>query len=187
MKKMDKRVSKTMRLIENTFFDLIQENDVYSITIKDICERAQISRSTFYDHYEDYYVFLKSINDQIVQELIACTQQYHFDTDTDDAVNALMSLMKKKHGLFSVLFLDSNQEALNTYISKIKPTVMPVWLKASDLNEEETSLLYDYFMHSSMWLLKKWFCGEINVSEERFKELYASLSKHGIYQYIYTK
>ena len=95
MKKMDKRVSKTERLIENTFFDLIQENDVYLITIKDICERAQISRSTFYDHYEDYYVFLKSINDQIVQELINCTQHYHFDTNTDDAVNALMISIKE--------------------------------------------------------------------------------------------
>ena len=61
---MDKRASKTVRLIENTFFDLIQENDVYSITVKEICARAQISRSTFYDHYEDYYVFLKSINDR---------------------------------------------------------------------------------------------------------------------------
>ena len=184
---MDKRVSKTVRLIENTFFELIQENDVYSITVKEICARAQISRSTFYDHYEDYYVFLKSINDQIVQELIDCTQQYHFNKNTDDAVNALLTLMKTKHGLFSVLFLDSNQEALNAYISKIKPTVMPEWLKVSDLKEDETSFLYDYFMHCSMWLLKKWFYEEINISEEKFKEMFASLTKHGIYQYIYTK
>lgn len=184
---MDKRISRTVRLIEGAFFELIEEKDVSAITVQEICEIAQISRSTFYDHYEDYLDFLRSINNQIVQELLSCTQLYHFDTDTDLAVNAVMDFMEKKRGLFSVIFLDTNHEAIRLYIEMVKPSVIPIWLEESHLSEAEVSFLYDYFMNSAMWLLRKWFYKEIPVSSDRFKEIFASLTKYGIYHYIYTK
>lgn len=184
---MDKRISRTIKLIEDAFFELIQEKEVSEITVKEICAKAQISRSTFYDHYEDYFSFLKSINGQIVENLVSCTQLYHFDTDTDLAVHALLNFMTEKRGLFSVVFHDSNNEAIRLYIEKMKPIVVPVWLRESNLVKEEADFIYDYFMNCSMWLLKKWFYGEINVSDERFKEMFESLTKYGIYQYIYTK
>lgn len=184
---MDKRVSRTIKLIEGAFFALINEKDVSSISVQEICDKAQISRSTFYDHYGDYMDFLKSINNQIVQELLSCTQLYHFDTDTDQAVDALMEFMEQKRGLFSVIFWDSNHEAIRLYIEKAKPTVIPVWLEESHLSEDEVGFLYDYFMNSAMWLLRKWFYKEIPVSTDRFQEMFASLTKYGIYHYIYTK
>lgn len=184
---MDKRISRTKKLIEDAFIELLQEKEVSEITVKQLCDKAQISRSTFYDHYEDYFTFLKSINGQIVENLVSCAQLYHFDTDTDLAVDALLKFMDERRGLFSVIFHDLNNEAISLYIEKMKPIVLPVWLKESNLMKEEAEFIFDYFMNCSMWLLKKWFYGEINVSAERFKEMFASLTKYGIYQYIYTK
>lgn len=58
-KKPDKRVQKTQQGIRNAFISLLKEKRFAEITVQDIAERAQISRSTFYDHYTDKYLLLE--------------------------------------------------------------------------------------------------------------------------------
>ncbi|WP_311408490.1 TetR/AcrR family transcriptional regulator [Liquorilactobacillus uvarum] len=61
---LDKREIKTERLIETTFINILSEKDLAKVTVKEICEKALISKSTFYDHYVDKYALL----DTIIQE-----------------------------------------------------------------------------------------------------------------------
>ncbi|GAJ26558.1 transcriptional regulator [Liquorilactobacillus sucicola DSM 21376 = JCM 15457] len=61
---LDKRKIKTKRLIEMTFINILSEKELSRITIKEICEKALISKSTFYDHYVDKYALV----DTIIQE-----------------------------------------------------------------------------------------------------------------------
>lgn len=58
---LDKRKIKTKRLIERTFIALLSEKEFSRITIKEISEKALISKSTFYDHYVDKYALLNTI------------------------------------------------------------------------------------------------------------------------------
>jgi AcrR family transcriptional regulator len=51
--KIDLRVVKTRENIKNTFSELLLEKDFSSIAVQNICDRALIGRSTFYDHYCD--------------------------------------------------------------------------------------------------------------------------------------
>lgn len=48
-------------VIRNSFIDLMRQRPVTSITIKEICDIADVSRPTFYTHYRDQYDLLKSI------------------------------------------------------------------------------------------------------------------------------
>ena len=52
-KKTDIRTVKTMESIYNAFLSLLEQKNFQVITVKMICEEARISRSTFYDHFED--------------------------------------------------------------------------------------------------------------------------------------
>ena len=49
---MDIRVKKTKRAIQKTFIDLLREKPIEKITVKEIAERAEINKTTFYSHYE---------------------------------------------------------------------------------------------------------------------------------------
>jgi AcrR family transcriptional regulator len=48
----DLRVLKTRRAIQQAMADLIKEKPGGKITVRDICERALINKTTFYAHYE---------------------------------------------------------------------------------------------------------------------------------------
>ncbi|MBE5757778.1 MAG: TetR/AcrR family transcriptional regulator [Clostridiales bacterium] len=58
--KNNKRYKISSEKIETTFLTLILNHRYEDITISQICERAEINRSTFYSHYDD-------INDLIIK------------------------------------------------------------------------------------------------------------------------
>jgi AcrR family transcriptional regulator len=49
----DRRVARTHRALLQAFVDLMQERSYRSVTIADIVGRADVGRSTFYDHFRD--------------------------------------------------------------------------------------------------------------------------------------
>ena len=63
---MDIRVKKTKRAIQNAFIELLREKPVEKITVKEIAERAEINKTTFYAHYET----LDTLTDQMEQQTV---------------------------------------------------------------------------------------------------------------------
>src|SRR6266852_4775444 len=47
----DRRVARTRALLQDALITLIPERGYAAITVEDICEKANIGRSTFYTHY----------------------------------------------------------------------------------------------------------------------------------------
>lgn len=56
---MDKRILKTKKALKEALFSLLQEKDFESVKTTEICERALVSRNTFYNYYADKYALLE--------------------------------------------------------------------------------------------------------------------------------
>jgi AcrR family transcriptional regulator len=56
--KMDLRVKRTRRLLQQALDSLMVEKSLNDITINDITERAEVNRTTFYAHFQDKYDLL---------------------------------------------------------------------------------------------------------------------------------
>ncbi|MBQ3162202.1 MAG: TetR/AcrR family transcriptional regulator [Oscillospiraceae bacterium] len=67
---MNNRIEKTKQSISNAFIDLRSKKSLEKITIKELCETAQINKSTFYVYYRDIYDLSDKIEDEIVSEVI---------------------------------------------------------------------------------------------------------------------
>lgn len=56
----DPRVQRTRQLLMQSFMDLVEEKkNIYTISVKDIADRATVNRATFYAHFEDIFAFLE--------------------------------------------------------------------------------------------------------------------------------
>ena len=69
MENKDYRVRVTKMLIRKEFTQLLKEKPVQSITVRELCERTGINRSTFYNHYQDVYDLLEQIENEMLGEL----------------------------------------------------------------------------------------------------------------------
>ncbi|SHI73166.1 transcriptional regulator, TetR family [Clostridium cavendishii DSM 21758] len=66
---MNKKSEKTKRLLEETLVTLMAEKDFNKISIKDLTEKLDINRGTFYLHYKDKYDLLEQKENSILNEL----------------------------------------------------------------------------------------------------------------------
>lgn len=67
---MDIRVKKTRRAIQKAFVELLREKPFEKITVREIAERAEVNKSTFYAHYETLDALIAQLEQQTVQQVV---------------------------------------------------------------------------------------------------------------------
>lgn len=183
----DPRVNKTKQHIENTFFELLQEKEIGHISVKELCSHAEISRSTFYDHFVDFPHFIESLENKVVDKYVECMKLYDYDTDSENFIDALFQAIKMNRNLFSFMFNEKlNGKTKEKFIQSIKEIALPIWAKESDLCIDELEIIYAYMMNGSVAILSDWYHGKIDIEEAKLKELYSNVIKYGVYNYVYT-
>ncbi len=65
----DRRIAKSKKAIQTAFREMLFDVGFDAITVKDMTERADISRKTFYLHYVDKYDLMNEIVDGMIKEL----------------------------------------------------------------------------------------------------------------------
>ena len=65
----DARVRYTKMIIKKTLIDLLKTQSISKISVKEICDTAQINRSTFYKHYNNVYDLVEKIENELISEL----------------------------------------------------------------------------------------------------------------------
>lgn len=68
---MDLREKKTKRSITNAFINIRSKKPLEKITIKELCECAEISKATFYLHYRDIYDLSEVLQKNVVKEILS--------------------------------------------------------------------------------------------------------------------
>ena len=67
---MDLRTEKSKQAITRAFLALRARKPLEKITVRELCDRAQINRSTFYAHYQDVYDLADRLEDAAVQAVL---------------------------------------------------------------------------------------------------------------------
>ena len=67
--KNNRRSQLSRELIQNAFLALLKEQDLKKISVRSICEKAGINRTTFYKYYLDVYDLLEKIEGDLTAEL----------------------------------------------------------------------------------------------------------------------
>ena len=62
--KTDRRVKYTKTMLKNALVQRMHKQHISSISVKSLCETADINRSTFYAHYTDSYNLLHQIGQE---------------------------------------------------------------------------------------------------------------------------
>lgn len=67
--KVDLRIQKTQKAIREAFLEIRGRQPLEKVTVREICQRAMINTSTFYNHYRD----VTNLTEQLESELLdAC-------------------------------------------------------------------------------------------------------------------
>ena len=129
-KKGNRQIGRTRKAIVNAYLALLQESPSKSIKISAICDRANISRPTFYNHFQTKdEIFLNYLDDVLDEMFIeyrmmqAKTQEEAFST-FQSASTQFFRLWQSKADLYRLII---HTHAENMLIDKLKDHHLKVY------------------------------------------------------------
>lgn len=99
----DRRIRKTEQALQNAFVHLIQEKDFTQITIKELCLRADINKSTFYLHYRDIYDLASCMKQKLFNDVYLIITEYDildFAACSSEIWNRILELFRENNCLY---------------------------------------------------------------------------------------
>ena len=106
----DRRTQRTRQALMHALMDLIQEKRYDSITIQDICDRANVGRSTFYAHYQDKDDLLGRHFQEVIANLDGQIQWR--DGQLVFSITPLLQHVRQQHHLYRALVSSGGFEVL---------------------------------------------------------------------------
>ena len=108
MQKENRRVKMTKALLNESFLKFLEEKPISRITVKEICEDADVNRSTYYVYYSDPYDQLHKIEDALIREqavyIDAILQNGgHDDPSFTNVINNLLHYYRERKDMLQVL------------------------------------------------------------------------------------
>lgn len=110
---MDIRKEKTRRSIYNAFICIRSRKPLEKLTVKELCEEAQINKSTFYVYYKDVYDLSDKIENEIVSSIIKSMGNADdiFD-DPKEFTRNLFTAYSSQSSLITTVFSGTRSERL---------------------------------------------------------------------------
>lgn len=133
--KIDRRIVKSQKAIRGAFLDALFEKGFEDITIKDITERADLSRKTFYLHYMDKYDLLDKIVDKHLEELREICEQKK-DKGLIEGTIIWFEYFEKHKAFFTSLFQSTNTLSFRNRLLHFIMGEIDKKLSGSILNQE---------------------------------------------------
>lgn len=95
--KSDARVRYTRMRIRKAFFDCLRKKPVSKITVKELCDMAEINRATFYKHYADPFDLLKKMEDEALEEMRENIRECRCDSRQSVLLTILSNIYDKSN------------------------------------------------------------------------------------------
>lgn len=99
----DLRVRKTITAIHDAFTELLAEMPYEKITVKTLCDRAMVNKTTFYRYYPTLDDLLAEIQSQYARPYVKLTAGLRYPRDVEAIVRAFMEYSASQGPLYDTL------------------------------------------------------------------------------------
>ena len=65
----NRKIKLSKQLLKQAFLELLEEKNIHQISVRELCAKADLNRSTFYVHYEDINYLIRDIEDDILNTI----------------------------------------------------------------------------------------------------------------------
>ena len=189
-RKTDRRVAYTKLALREALVKLMQGQHISGITVKSLCELADINRSTFYLHYRDQYDLLHQIEQEVLQTLrerLVAKQDTADDMFSNEpitlkALTEILTYARENAALARVLLSENCDFAFQKDIMELAQVV--VILPNSSINRRMEDYIVIYGINGCVALAEKWLREGIIEQPAQIAQLMLQLLYSGTTSFI---
>ena len=164
--KENRRVKITKQVLKDSLLELLETESIHKISIRTLCENADINRSTFYKYYGSQYDLLKEMEDDL---LIKIEENLSGEETTTLRRMEQVLIYAKSNMKLCKLPLNSNVDAdfpkrlLNhpAIIAKMEHMI------SSAGDPVSISYLYDCVLYGGYQMIKRWVNEDCQIAPKQ--------------------
>lgn len=185
---MDRRVERTRRALQHALVQLILEKGYEAITVEDICDKADISRSTFYDHFKSKDDLKRKGMEQHLRRLLTHPPRSPAERHERNLDFSLPMLQhaREHRALYRALIggrggVVALESIRNTLSDLVRDRLGAMHGKGDDAIPREC--IVRYIVGAYMAMLTWWLDSGAKLPPERIDAMFRSLTNDGLAQF----
>ncbi|ADY55521.1 transcriptional regulator, TetR family [Syntrophobotulus glycolicus DSM 8271] len=182
--KTDRRVKYTRMLLKNSLMELMRERPISKISVKLLCETADINRSTFYAHYTDQYDLLKQLEQEVIAEVKKHIAKDAFakpTAQTMQLMNQILDYIAQNADLFKILLSEYGDSTFHKEIMLLAQQKIITDIHNNLVLDSRTSEYLQYFaVTGALSIIQKWLQDGMREPTPKMSELIARLLYKGV-------
>lgn len=183
MKNHESKYFYTASLMNDALLILLEKKEYDYITIKDICEKAGVNRSTFYLHYQNIDDLLVETIENAEKKLLAKYDNYQsFKIDkntkkedlfmfTKEYVLPYLDFLKENKRIYILANKKKNLLRVDQTTSKLYTNFLSKVLEKFEVPENERKYIISFFMSGIHAIINTWLKNDCKDSEEFIADL----------------
>jgi len=155
----DRRVRKTRAQLKAALSALMREKDIKEITVRELTERADLNRGTFYCHYKDIYDMVEQVQSEMLEELNAVLNAYtpqQLQKGLRPILGDVFALVERNADLFIALLGGRDSTPAIQLNQIIQDKVLKDWWEIYGTGMGASQYYLDFVVAGTLGILNRW-------------------------------
>lgn len=169
-KKINQRVMLTKTMLKSSLIEILKTKSIYKVSIRELCERSEINRSTFYKYYGSQFdlltemesdvltLVMESLSDQSGQDTRSLSEMCHYLEDNIEFCRLLINNNIDPQFPEKVFSLPQVQQMINHVLG-------------DKYNSTEYEYVSSFLMYGAYQIIRIWINKEKRESPEEIADL----------------
>jgi AcrR family transcriptional regulator len=167
-------------VLKESLINLLEKKDISQISIKEICEVADINRSTFYSHYSDQYDLLKRIENELLDNIDAHLKELDVKSDNMSAVilaENIFEYIKENAKLCKLLMSERGNFGFQKRVMMlVYDRIITNITENNKISKEDAEYIYSFTITGCVGIVQKWLDEDLKKSPRFMADMVINLS-----------
>jgi AcrR family transcriptional regulator len=187
IEKPDRRVKYTKMVLKQSLLELMENKPINQITIKEICDLADVNRGTFYKHYNDQYDLLKQIQEELDFEIKATLNNNLSDTaSSSKIITEIIHCIAEQNALCKILFTKhGDTEFLRKIMYNAHSQCINEWQSKSKQNDiQQLEMFYIFIANGISAVVQNWLRNGMKEKPHEIAAFIENATNHGLTYFL---
>ncbi|MDR0642835.1 MAG: TetR/AcrR family transcriptional regulator [Treponema sp.] len=182
--KLDRKTRYTRKVLADSLIELMRDKPFTKITIRELCENADINRTTFYAHYRDPFDLLRQIEEETlgyIEDMLNKYDEKRSKREILEMVEEILGFIANNSKSLQVLLSENGDIGFQKKLFRhfmLKEQVMKYFPKKS-IREETKEYWSVYVIHGAIGLVQYWLKNDMVVPVPELARILMFLSWRG--------
>lgn len=170
--KTDRRVKYTVTMLKDALVQSMQKEHISKISVKALCDLADVNRSTFYAHFQDQYDLLHYIEKEVIDKIKKHMEKEDFNDKRPisfQVLNRILEYVKENADLFKALLSDNCDPGIQREVMNLSQIVSFQLNKGYDKRIREYITIFG--TTGCISILQKWLQDGMIESTTKISEI----------------